>query len=150
MTDAARTAPKLTTHADKAMKATFGRHRAAEQNLLKLREIGEALRQQTENVSQASDHLSSKMGGAGEQLRNQLNNISSSFDEALRGIDAVGTSVEQHARNAADESNRALQNMSLWGKTMEQEPKTWPRHLPKCRRMQENDLRSTAANKGAR
>ncbi|MDG2034398.1 MAG: hypothetical protein P8J29_10695, partial [Rhodospirillales bacterium] len=121
MTDAAKTATEATVYADKAMQATLrSTSGAAEQNLLKLREIGEALRQHTQNVSQASDHLSSKMGGAGEQLRNQLHEISSSFDEALRGIDAVGTSVEQHARSAADESNRALQSMSLWGKTMEQ------------------------------
>ena len=72
ITEAAKTASEATVDADKAMQATLrSTSGTAEQNLLKLREIGEALRQHTQDVSQASDHLSSKMGGAGEQLKNQ-------------------------------------------------------------------------------
>ena len=99
--------------------ATNNANKSADTNLSKLKEIGEALRKQTQAVSHASDQLDNKMGSSSNRLKDQLEEITGSLDDTLKGINSIGETVEQRALNAAHESKLAVHNMSLWSETMD-------------------------------
>ena len=118
--DTSKSTVNAVMEVDKSVQKVSGNaSRAAEKNLTKLREIGEALRKRTQEVSHASDLLDNKVTGSGDRLKDQLEELTESLGEAVKGIDTVGETVEQRARTAAYESKLAVQNMAKWTDAME-------------------------------
>ncbi|MBT3885698.1 MAG: hypothetical protein HOF70_13015, partial [Rhodospirillaceae bacterium] len=87
---------------------------ATEENIKRLKDIGDRIRRQTRETGDATDEVAERMDSAGNSLRQQLDGVTESFDKAAQGMEAASDSVDKSANQAEAARRRASADMDAW------------------------------------